>query len=173
MAKYVICFYCKQRFDRDKEPFVQVSSRRYAHKACCSRADEEKEIELKEKLDFENYVKKILNIPTLDARIQKQIKKYTEEYKYTYSGMHKALIYFYEIKGNSIEKANGGIGIIPYVYKQAYDYHLALWQAQQRNEDKNVENYIPRVEIVIIPRPQVRRKKKTMFNFLDNEEVEN
>lgn len=62
--------------------------------------------------------------------------------------------------------------IIPYVYKQAYDYHLALWQAQQRNEDKNVENYVPRVEVVVIPRPQVRRKKKTMFNFLDNEEVE-
>ena len=30
----VKCKYCQEIFDRDKEPFVKVSERRYAHKLC-------------------------------------------------------------------------------------------------------------------------------------------
>ena len=70
-----------------------------------------------------------MKIDYVDARIQLQIKQYINDYNFTYSGIRKALIYFYEIKGNSIDKANGGIGIVPYVYKNAYNYYLALWQA--------------------------------------------
>ena len=36
----------------------------------------------------------------IDAKIRKQIKQYREEYNYTYSGIRKALVYFFEIKGN-------------------------------------------------------------------------
>ena len=34
MAHFVICKYCGIRFDRDLEPAVEVSARRYAHKTC-------------------------------------------------------------------------------------------------------------------------------------------
>ena len=37
MAHNVKCFYCGGSFDRDKEAFVQPSSRRYAHAACYLR----------------------------------------------------------------------------------------------------------------------------------------
>ena len=37
MAHYVICQFCKAKFDRDKELFVQVSDRRYAHKLCAEK----------------------------------------------------------------------------------------------------------------------------------------
>ena len=37
MAHPVKCFYCKAVFDRDKEPFVQVSAARYAHKYCAEK----------------------------------------------------------------------------------------------------------------------------------------
>jgi hypothetical protein len=30
----VTCIYCKAVFDRDKEPFTQISPRRYAHEEC-------------------------------------------------------------------------------------------------------------------------------------------
>ena len=54
---------------------------------------------------------KLLNISYIDARIHKQIKQYIEENNYTYSGIHKSLTYFYEVKGNPVSKANGGIGM--------------------------------------------------------------
>ena len=50
--------------------------------------------------------------------------------------MLKALIYFYEVKGNSVEKANGGIGIIPWIYKDAYNYYYDLWMIKQRNKNR-------------------------------------
>ena len=81
---------------------------------------------------------KLLGENYINPRVRKQLNQYVEEYNYTYSGMLKALIYFYEVKGNSVEKANGGIGIIPWIYKDAYNYYYNLWMIKQRNEDKNI-----------------------------------
>lgn len=53
-----------------------------------------------------------------------------KEKNYSYSGMYKSLKYFFEIKGNPIEKANGGIGIIPWIWDDALKYWRALWEAQ-------------------------------------------
>ena len=106
----------------------------------------------------------------IDARVRKQIKQYVEDYNYTYSGIHKALIYHFEIKGGSIEKANGGIGIVPYVYQQAYRYYYSLWEAQQKNKDIVVNNYVPTVKEIVIPIPQRQIKKRQLFTFLDEEE---
>ena len=47
--------------------------------------------------------------------------------------MLKTLIYFYEVKHNTIDKSNGRIGIIEYVYNDASKYYYAIWQAQQIN----------------------------------------
>ena len=117
----VKCLYCGQIFDRDKVPFIQVSKRRYAHKECSMSEDEKKLQENKDREELYDYIMKLFNISFVDPKIQKQIKKYIEENNYTYSGIKKALVYFFEIKGNSVEKANGGIGIVPYVYTQAYN----------------------------------------------------
>ena len=122
----VKCYYCGQIFDRDKVPFIQVSKRRYAHKECSMSEDEKKLQENKDREELYDYIMKLFNISFVDPKIQKQIKKYIEENNYTYSGIKKALVYFFEIKGNSVEKANGGIGIVPYVYTQAYNYYYSL-----------------------------------------------
>lgn len=167
----VKCIYCGVTFDRDKLPFIQVSQRRYAHQECSLTEEQKKSKEEQDKIDLDNYIMQLFKIDYVDARIRKQIKQYREEYNYTYSGIRKALIYFYEVKGNPIEKANGGIGIVPYVYQNAYNYYLALWQAQQKNQDKVLTNYVPKVKEVVIPRPQRKVKKRELFTFLD-EEVE-
>ena len=145
--------------------------RRYAHQECSLTEEQKKSKEEQDKIDLDNYIMQLFKIDYVDARIRKQIKQYREEYNYTYSGIRKALIYFYEVKGNPIEKANGGIGIVPYVYQNAYNYYLALWQAQQKNQDKVLTNYVPKVKEVVIPRPQRKVKKRELFTFLD-EEVE-
>lgn len=169
MAHIVTCVYCKQRFDRDKHPFVQVSSRRYAHQECSLTEEQKKAKEEIDKEELDAYIMKLFNMDYVDARIKKQIKQYVDEYNFSYSGIRKTLIYFFEIKGNSLEKANGGIGIVPYVYQNAHNYYLALWQAQQKNENKIVEEYIPNIKEVVIPRPQRQVKKRKLFSFLDEE----
>lgn len=165
MAHVVTCKYCGQKFDRDKEPFIQVSAKRYAHEKCAKEHKEEKTQEEKDKEALENYIMKLFDEPFVNPRIQKQIKEYQTEYDYSYSGMLKTLIWWYEIKGNSIEKANGGIGIIPYVYSQACDYYYALYLAKIANEDKDIKQYIPKIKEIEVESPRVYIRPHRLFKM--------
>ena len=62
--------------------------------------------------------------------------------------------------------------IVPYIYDQAFRYYYSLWEAQQINNDKDIEVYIPKVKVVRIPRPKPKNKKRNLFSFLDEDEVE-
>ncbi len=172
MAHIVTCIHCKTKFDRDKIPYVQISSRRYAHKDCHEKAATEISKEEQDLANLEAYIIDLLKIDYIDARIKKQINSYVKEYNYTYSGIHKSLKYFYEVQGNSTEKANGGIGIVPFIYQRAYDYYFSLWQAQQAKKDKNIQNYLPIERVVVITSPVRQIKKRQLFTFLNEEEEE-
>lgn len=168
----VICTVCGKRFDRDKVPFVQTSARRYAHENCTLSDEEKANRVLTDKEKLEDYIMKLFKEDFVNPRIKKQINEYTEKYNYTYSGILKALIYFYEIKGNSIEKSQGGIGIVPYIYKDAYNYYYQLWQAKENNKEKDIQAYVPVVREIVIKNPQRKIKKRNYFSFLDEEERE-
>lgn len=105
----------------------------------------------------------------VDPRIQKQINSYIKDYNFTYNGILKSLIYWYEVKHNPIEKSNGGIGIVVYTYKQAYDYYYAIWLAQQRNKNKIIEDYVPVDKEITIPRPRAKPHRQALFSFLDKD----
>lgn len=111
MAHFVTCVYCGERFDRDKEATTQVSARRYAHKECADKYGQEKSQEEKDLEELEKYIMKLFGESYINVKIRRQLREYRKEYNYTYTGMLKTLIYWYEVKGNSIEDANGGIGI--------------------------------------------------------------
>lgn len=170
MAHIVTCVYCRKKFDRDKFPFVQISPRRYAHKECSEQENSRLKQEEIDKKALEEYILKLLGEEYITPRVRKQINTYREEYQYTYSGIRKALIYFYEIKGNSVEKANGGIGIVPYVYKDAFNYYYTIWEANQKNEEKVIVDYVPQEQVVRIASPQRKLKTRKLFTFLDEEE---
>ena len=123
-----------------------------------------------DKMKLEQYINKLFHTDYVDPRIQKQIKNYIKEYNFTYSGILKSLVYFYEVKQNPVEKSNDGIGIVPWVYKQAFNYYYTIWLAQQKNTNKTVENYIPKETEIIIPRPKPKPHKKHLFSFLDDKE---
>ena len=147
MAHWVTCVYCNERFDRAKEE--------------------------KDKEALEQYIMKMFNEEFVNPRVRKQINEFKDKYNYTYSGILKALVYFFEVKGNSIEKAKGGIGIVPYVYNDAYNYYYNIWLANQKNEEiLKPEQMIIEVREVHIPVPQRKVKKRKLFTFLDEEEVE-
>jgi hypothetical protein len=100
----------------------------------------------------------------------KQLSSYARDYNFTYSGMLKALKYWYEVKNHPVD-LDKGVGIIPYVYKNAYDYYYALYIADIENQNKDFNNYIPKdIKIKITP-PERQIVKRKLFNFLDEEEL--
>lgn len=168
---YVKCYYCGERFDTEQEPAVKINSRRYAHKKCVENQEQNLTQEQIDKIAFEEYVMKLFDIEFIEPQMQIQIKRFIEQNHFTYSGMHKALIYFFEVKGNPVNKMEKTLGIIPYVYQDAYRYYFSLWQAQQRNQEFKIKQYIPKVKEIVIPIPQLQPyKEKEFFSFLDEED---
>ena len=162
----VVCIYCKEPMHRIKDKAVMIATGKYAHPKC---VEIESKRELTDKEKLERYIMKLFKVDFVPPRMQQQINKFALDYNFSYSGMQKALTYFYEVKGNSIEKANGGIGIIPYIYKDAYNYYYSLWLAHQKNEAKQIDLYVPQVKEVIIAPPKRKAKKRPLFTFLDEE----
>ena len=172
MAKQhlVKCKYCGKTFDANVIPFAKPASNRYAHKTCHEEFLAAQQQEEADKQALYEYINELFNGSYNYAGVNSYIKKYLEDYNYTYSGIRKALVYFYEVKGNSIEKANGNIGIVPYVYKDAFNYYYALWEAKQKNENKRMEDYLPKEKVIRIPTPQRKLRVRKLFSFLDEEE---
>ena len=115
------------------------------------------------------YVQGLLQDDYNPARVRKQINEYHQKYGYSYDGMKKTLIYWYEIKGQSKEKANGGIGIIPFIFNDAKNYYYSLYLAQLANKDVQQGYSIP-VKEIIIESPRVFIKKPRLFNVTEDEE---
>lgn len=175
MAKHIVkCKYCGVSFDESLEPAVKIKNR-YAHELCAKRAEEAME---KEQSDFAmllDYIKALYNYEVIPKVIFQQINQFVKEYNYTHSGILKSLKYFYEIKHGDLEKANGKISIVPYIYEEAKRYYYAIWEAQQQNIDKDINEYveIPHREVRITsPKRIPMGKKRNLFSFLDKEENE-
>lgn len=171
MAHMVKCSVCGQQFDRDTEQAVKSGARRYAHFKCMPTGEL---VPLAEKGDpdltkLKDYIKSLYGDNANWALINKQIKKFNEENGYSYSGMLKSLIYFYDVKGNPKEKGNNGIGIIPYVYQDAYNYYYNLFMAQQMLQDKE---FIAQIKEIIITPPKKKGTKKRMFSLGVDEDEE-
>ena len=146
-----------------------INSRRYAHLTCAEKNKKEKTKEEIDKENLQKYIKQLFGLSTLSAKINKQIDRFVKENQYTYSGIHRSLIYFYEIKRNSVDKANESLGIVPWIYDEAKRYYYNLWLAQQKNSDKVIEDYKPNEIIITISPPERKVKKRKIFSFLDKE----
>lgn len=161
------CVYCQMEFDRDKLPYVQVNARRYAHKECAEKFQVNK---TQNELDYDalaDYIEKLFGVGYVSARVAKQIKDCREIYGYTYSGMLGTLIYWYEIRKAPIDKANGGIGIVPYIYDQAKEYYSKIDNANALNE--GVINYKTKVINITINAPERQPVPIKLFNLEEEE----
>lgn len=164
LARPVKCLFCGEQFDRDKTDFVQIKNR-YAHEECFKKVEEAKSEEEKSLKELEEYIMKIFNETFVNARIRQQIRRMREQYNYSYTGILKSLIYFFEVRKNSIEKANGGIGIVPYVYEDAKKYYYNLYMAQKKNEDKVVSEFVIKGKEIRIKPPKRKPKERKLFNL--------
>lgn len=170
-AHYVTCLYCKKRFNRDKEPTKKVSERRYAHIKCYEEHVANMTQEEKDEIAFYEYVKNLFGKEYNYLVTKKLAERYIKENKYTYSGMLKTLKWYYEKERNSIEKSNGTIGIIPYIYQKALTYYYNLYKAQLINKEKDISNFIQTKERVInIESPRVYVRLPHMWFEEDGDE---
>ena len=98
MAKVKVkCYFCGEYFDREKEPFIKVNSRRYAHLSCTKKQDASLLQEEKDKDAFYEMVKSIYGKNYNFMMINQQATNYIKQYGYTWSGMTGCLHWFYNI----------------------------------------------------------------------------
>ena len=166
MAHIVKCSICGEKFDRDKIQAVKTGARRYAHHRCFPQGELVPLLNPPDEdlIALEEYIANLLGDSYNPARVKKQIKDFKTEYNYSYSGMLKTLIWWYEIKGNPKDKAQGGIGIIPFVYKDASNYYYSLYLAQLANESISINSYKPMIKEIEISSPQAHRRSIKLFN---------
>lgn len=169
MAKKIMvkCPYCEQTFDRNDPmiKFVKVG-RRYAHQSCAIQHEASMTQEEKDMREFFEYAKHLFGSDYNYMTTKKLAEQYHKEHGFTYSGMLSSLKWFYVITGHPIEKANGSIGIIPYIYNDAKKYFYNLYLAQQKN--KEVVDYKITVEEITIPPPKIIETKPKLW--FDDEE---
>ena len=201
MAHIVICKCCGEKFDRDSEPFVQVSARRYAHARCstdkslpiidpnntviCKYCNKSLDISQAVKITtgcfahpgcvenlsdselLDQYIMQIFEVDYVPPGIKKQINQYVKDYRFSYSGILKSLKYFFEVRKQPINKQVHTIGIVPYVYQQAYQHYYTIWLANQANKTETVKQ--PEVKQISIQRPTRTRRGSKNFSFLEEE----
>ena len=175
MAHKVKCSVCGRIFDRDLVQAVRTGARRYAHQTCdpnnkdlvplVGKQEDPDLIKLKE------FIGELFGKEANWARINQQIKQFVEQNGYSYSGILKSLVYFYKVKANSIDKSNYSIGIVPFIYNDAYNYYYSLFLAQNKNEHKDIQKITSKVKEICIPVPAIILPKR-LFNFLDEDEGE-
>lgn len=140
MSKHLVkCYYCNQTFDINKEPFIKVNARRYAHKDCNY---DKMSPENRDKDKFFKTVKQIYGSNYNFVLINQQANDYIQQYNYTWSGMTGCLHWFYNIKHGSLEEGHGGIGIIPFIYDECRKYYEKIYKTQEKNKDKNIQSSI-------------------------------
>lgn len=119
----VKCLYCGKTFDRNKEPNQKIG-RRYVHQECYEENYTESDFY---KEQIYNFLKTLYGTNYKYQAIEAQRKSYLKK-GMTNKGIYQSLKYFFEIKKGSLEKTDGRIGIVPYVYDEAEKYYEKLNQ---------------------------------------------
>lgn len=168
MAHLVTCFYCKEKFDRDKIDFVKISERRYAHKICHEQKSQEQDSEIQNLVALEKYILKLFKWDYVLPRVQKQIKEFHNQNGYSYSGMLKSLKWFYEIKNNKLPPPgdpSNNISIIPFIYENALRYDYTLFLLNDINEQKLKDGFKASERVVEIKAPRAKRPTPKLFDI--------
>ena len=80
------------------------------------------------------------------------------------------LVYWYEIKNAPLDKANGGIGIVPYIYEQAKEYYAKINEANSLNA--NIKNYHAKIIEIIMTPPKPEEHLPKLFQLEEEEDSE-
>lgn len=150
------CKYCEESIPKGEG--IKHGGR-YYHPDCL----EEYRKQVDDRASLIEYVCNLLDLEKPTGLILMQIKRFHEEFGYTYKGMELTLKYFYEILDNEVREGDG-IGIIPYVYEDATQQYIR--QRKINESARNKENH-KRVERVVYISPRSKTKKKKLIEIDD------
>ena len=168
----VKCRICGQEFDTktvtEGEDWIMPSKNWYYHVKCYT------DWKVADTHSDEEWVDLIYDFIARDLKVsydffmcEAQRKKFISQNHCTNKGIYFTLKYFYEIKGGDWSKSNGGIGIIPYVYKDATAYWTEL-EIKRRGTLSAIEQQIRERQIRPIKeirRAAVQAKKKEKWSL--------
>ena len=152
MPHIVHCRICHQPINRDiPGDWMRPSTNYYYHIKCYDDwvgRKKERAVDAERTDDewfdlLKDYIYRDIKLPNIDwNKVVSQWKNFIRLKKYTPKGMYFAVIYFYEVRGNKTEGAQGGIGIIPSIYNDAAEY----WVAREKKQKGVLEEIVRQME---------------------------
>lgn len=116
MGRMVNCNFCNTPVDKD---IADRHNNKNYHINCCKQQQDREALS--------DYICKLFGLVRPGPIIYSQLKNFmTKNTHYTYSGILKALEYFYDVQKNSTKNSNQAIGIVPHVYDEAQDYYSKI-----------------------------------------------
>ena len=167
-ADLVKCLICGELIDRNSTECIKASSTRYAHRACVADRPE-----IIEKTEFFDYVSQLFGKQYDHRKTVKLAEKYMKDYPdWTWSGMKKAIWYFYEKKHGNKKEACGSIGILPYIYQSALTYFYELYMAELSANSLTDEQIKTETREITISEPvfNTAKRKAKIIEFEEDEE---
>lgn len=147
----VQCRICKEKIDTDaKQDWIMPSKNWYYHIKCYEDFGK-KAKDINGALDEDLWFQAAWDFLLKDQRIMVDFLKMRSQWdnflkkNMTAKGMYFTLRYFYEVKHGDAEKADGGIGIIPFIYTEGCEYWAQLDNREvgicQRIEEQIKQRY--------------------------------
>ena len=187
MAHVVKCRWCGKQFDTEKieqDKWIMPSKGQYYHRDCYEEKIQPGAVkpttqENKEN-EFQTWRDNIFDLIQRDlkgkcdfARITQMMTSYKAQHKdWTYKVMYYALRWFYLIRKNDWSKANGAIGILPYIYYDGTEY----WRQREREDIgivKRIEEQITQMkEVQVKEIVRSNKKKKRGVKTVSFEDIE-
>lgn len=158
MGRMVRCAFCQNLVDKDES--IRYNDKNF-HKLCYGNYLDRKELI--------KYVAKLFGFKNEEKpgpKINSQLKLFITKYPFTYKGILRALTYHFEVKNGSKNKADEGIGIVPYVYEEAQEYYNKLTNKQEKVA-KTVEKLLEQKPVVMKIRKNNEKKEIPLFNLED------
>lgn len=138
----------------DKEITIYSDNRHY-----CKVCYENKKITAEDYKELIKYICELFDMEAPDGWILKQIKEYKEQFKYTYKGIKSTLYYFFEVLEGNTPDDGKGIGIVPFVYKEAKQFYIDKKAIKDNIKDCNIEQLQKDNDII-----HINQKTKDEYN---------
>lgn len=175
MSHIVKCRLCKKSFDTDKlsqNEWIMPTPRYYYHCQCYEdwRANKNNLKATGKDADF--WYTSLIDYLYRDVKMSIDFQKMNSQWKnfnlpsknMTPKGIYFAVRYYYDVLKGSTEKAQGGIGIVPNIYKDAAEY----WTNLETKKSGTMEQIIQQIKaretrpvkeiIKKIPTPKTKTK---------------
>lgn len=161
----VHCVYCGKGIKKSDEGIIQISNSRWCHKKCYDEfhahrirnlsEEEKRETDMNTLRQYIHEAFKGMN-PNWPV-IGREIKQF-QQMGFSLSGIHKTLIYLFEVKQIDRFRLGGHINVVARYYQEAKSYYQKIYV----NNKNALDNYKQESEQIKILEPQPIRNIKML-----------